>query len=330
MSIGKSIIIPVYNAEDTIVDCLDSLTKQTINKEDFEVICIDDGSTDRTNKLLKNYNQILNYKVITQVNKGPSRARNKGAELAVGDIILFTDSDCVLDRNWIGEMLKPLEDKYITGVQGAYKTKQNSIIALFDQIDIESRYNKMKKNDFIDSIGTYSAAYRRDVFMKYGGFNTNYKAACGEDIEFSFLLNKNGYRLVFTENAVCYHRHPDTIKKYLKTKFSRGYWRTLLYKNYKNKIYNDTYTSFILKLQYLCIILFIILSVLVLLNFINKLTPIVFAILFILLQFPFFFFSVKKNYKVALFSFLIVTLRSIFFLSGMMLGVSHLIMGKLK
>ena len=330
MSIEKSIIIPVYNAEDTIVDCLDSLTKQSINKEDFEVICIDDGSTDRTNKLLKNYNKILNYKVFTQVNKGPSQARNKGAELAEGDIILFTDSDCILDENWISEMLKPLEDKSIAGVQGAYKTKQNSIIALFDQIDIESRYNKMKKNDFIDSIGTYSAAYRRDVFMKYGGFNTNYKAASGEDFEFSFLLNKNGYRLVFTENAVCYHRHPDTINKYLKTKFSRGYWRTLLYKNYKNKIYNDTYTSFILKLQYLCIILFIILSVLVLLNFINKITPIIFAILFILLQFPFFFFSVKKNYKVALLSFIIVTLRSIFFLTGMMLGASHLIMGKLK
>ena len=60
-------------------------------------------------------------------------------------------------------------------------------------------------------------------------------AASGEDIEFPFLLNKNGYKLVFAENAICYHKHPDTILKYLQIKFSRGYWRTLLYKNYKNK-----------------------------------------------------------------------------------------------
>ena len=330
MSVRISVVIPVYNAEDTIIDCLDSLAEQTINKEYYEVICIDDGSTDRTSKLLKKYIQIANYKIFNQINSGPARARNEGAELAVGDIILFTDSDCILDRNWISEMIKPLEDKSIAGVQGAYKTKQISIIALFDQIDIESRYNKMKKKNFIDSIGTYSAAYRRDIFMKYEGFNTNYKAASGEDIEFSFLLNKNGYKLVFAENAICYHKHPDTILKYLQIKFSRGYWRTLLYKNYKNKIYNDTYTSFILKLQYLCITLIFISSVLVLLNFISEMTPIVFFVFFMLLQFPFFFFAIKKNCRVAMFSFFIITFRSIFFLSGMIVGVSHLIMGKLK
>nr|ADI22506.1 glycosyltransferases, probably involved in cell wall biogenesis [uncultured verrucomicrobium HF0500_08N17] len=325
-----TVIIAVFNSEDTIIHCLDSLAEQSINREDFEVICVDDGSTDSTSKLLKEYNHILNYKVVRHENNGPAFSRNKGAQLAEGKIILFTDADCILDGNWIIEMIEPFKNESITGVQGSYRTKQKKLIALFDQIDMESRYKKLKKNDYIDSIATYSAAYRRDTFLKYGGFNTNYKQASGEDFELSFLLSKEGHKLIFSENAICYHKHPDSIIKYLKTKFSRGYWRTLLYKNFKNKIYNDTYTSLLLKLQYLSITLFFISTVLVLFNFISKTVPIVCVTLFILLQIPFFIFALKKNIKVAFLSFPIVTFRSIFFLSGMLLGVTHVIMGKLK
>ena len=92
-----SIIIPVYNAENTIVKCLDSLANQSISQKYYEVICIDDGSLDNSFAILTAYNNIKNLTTITQPNNGPARARNNGTEKARGNILLFTDSDCVLD-----------------------------------------------------------------------------------------------------------------------------------------------------------------------------------------------------------------------------------------
>ena len=99
MTINISIIIPVYNAENTILQCLNSLANQSINQKYYEVICIDDGSLDNSFAILTAYNNIKNLITITQQNNGPARARNKGAEKARGNIILFTDSDCIFYWN---------------------------------------------------------------------------------------------------------------------------------------------------------------------------------------------------------------------------------------
>ena len=134
-----SVIIPMYNGESTIEKCLKALKQQSFNGK-FEVIVVDDGSTDNGANLAEK----LGVKVIRQKNKGPASARNNGAKIATGDIIVFTDSDCVPSESWLAEMAEPLKDKGITGVQGAYKTKQKKLIARFAQLEIESRYERMK------------------------------------------------------------------------------------------------------------------------------------------------------------------------------------------
>ena len=108
-----SIIVPTYNAEGTIETCLSAFKNQSIPKEDYEVIVVDDGSTDGTADIVKRYP----VKYIRQENKGPAAARNNGANHAVGDIILFSDSDCVPDANWVNEMVKPFEDAKVTAVR---------------------------------------------------------------------------------------------------------------------------------------------------------------------------------------------------------------------
>ena len=160
-----SLIIPAYNAERTIASCLGSALNQSLSRDEYEIVVVDDGSTDKTSEIVKSYP----VRLIQQRNQGPAVARNSGANEAKGNILIFTDSDCELDFKFLKEITSPIEsDPEIVGVQGSYKTKQKEIMAQFGQVEIETRYRRMAKNKYIDFIGTYAAAYNKDIFQKYG------------------------------------------------------------------------------------------------------------------------------------------------------------------
>lgn len=238
-----SVIIPVYNAEKTIEKTLKALLRQSF-KGIYEIIPVDDGSTDETGKILESYSKKYSkIKLIHQKNSGPAAARNKGAKKSKGKILIFTDSDCIPEKNWIKEMIKPIENR-VVGIQGRYKIlNKESIMARFVQYEFEQRYQRTEKFEYIDFIGTYSAAYKRDVFMKLDGFDESFPKASGEDPDLSFRVEKAGYKMVFNPNAVVYHPHPETLKKYLKMKYGRGYWGRLLYKKHPEKKGDQSYNS---------------------------------------------------------------------------------------
>jgi len=249
-----SVIIPAYNAERFIDKCIGALLNQDYQREDYEVIVVDDGSADGTAALIKTYS----VKYIHQKNQGPATARNAGAREAKGEIILFTDSDCVPSRNWIKEMVAPFGNKEVIAVKGAYLTQQKSAMARFAQLEFEERFEMLKKVESIDMVDTYSAGYRKEVFLQLGGFDTSFPVANNEDTELSYRMSKCGFKMVFNPNAIVYHlNHPDSITRYARIKFWRGYWRTVVYKKFPEKAVKDTYTPQTLKLQ----ILFLFLSI---------------------------------------------------------------------
>ncbi len=192
-----SVIVPVYNGEKTIDKCLASLLKQT--KKPDEIIVVDDGSKDQTKAVVEKFSGIT---FLEQEHKGPAAARNTGARKARGDILLFIDSDCIASESWVAEMAKPFENKNISGIQGRYKTEQKDTVARFVQLEIEDRYDRMKKRSYLDFIGSYAAGYRKDIFLEFGGFNETFTMASGEDPELSFKLAKAGHKMVFNPNAV--------------------------------------------------------------------------------------------------------------------------------
>ena len=235
-----SVVIPSFNSEKTIGNTIEALLKQNFPKKNFEIIVVDDGSSDRTVEAAKEYP----VKVFPLPHKGPAYARNFGAKKAKGSIILFTDSDCVPDKNWIKNMVKPFEDENVVGVSGTYKTlNQESFIARFGGYEIGQRHEKMAKQKTIDFIGTFSAGYRKNIFLKFGGFDTRFKTSSGEDPELSYRIAKAGFRLVFQSSAFVYHPHPSTLYKYLRQKYYRAVWRNLMYwGKHKDKVLSDSYT----------------------------------------------------------------------------------------
>jgi cellulose synthase/poly-beta-1,6-N-acetylglucosamine synthase-like glycosyltransferase len=182
-------------------------------------------------------------KVVVQKHAGPAVGRNRGVRHSRGSIILFTDSDCIPNRNWIRNMTKPFQNKEVVGVSGTYRTANNhSIVSRFVGYEIEDRHDAMMKRKSIDFVGTFSAGYKRDVFLKFGGFDENFQRASGEDTDLSFKISKAGGKIVFAPGAYVSHHHPERLWTMLKKKFWMGYWRILLYKKHRDKLFRHTYT----------------------------------------------------------------------------------------
>jgi len=314
-----SVIVPAFNAEVILTACLEALLDQSTPIEYYEVIVVDDGSTDNTSKRAQQFN----VKSIYQINQGPAAARNRGAREARGEILLFTDSDCIPDRRWIQQMTLPFENPEVVGVKGAYKTHQNRLTARFAQAEFEDRYDRLQSQSPIDMIDTYSAAFRKDIFQEMGGFDESFPVANNEDTDLSYRLVAAGHKLVFNREAFVYHTHPDTLLKYLRIKFWRGYWRMVVYGRYPDKAVKDSYTPGVIKIQTLLMGLSMVLLAL------SWLMP---SVLFLTLMawagivvssLPFSFKTFRKDHWVGIMSPVFILLRSLVFAAGSLSGIAR-------
>lgn len=242
-----SVIVPAYQAAAVIGDCVRALAQQTLDRARYEIIVVDDGSTDATGDVAQAAGA---DRVVRVPHGGPAAARNAGIAAAQGEIVLFTDADCEPADDWIARMVTPFADLQVMGVKGTYRTRQSSLIARLVQLEFEIRYARMAELPCIDFVDTYAAAYRRPLLVTYGGFDTAFPIPSAEDVDLSFRLARAGHWLVFAPEAWVWHRHPATLRRYLARKARFGYWRALLYVRYPDKITGDTHTDPALKSQF--------------------------------------------------------------------------------
>jgi cellulose synthase/poly-beta-1,6-N-acetylglucosamine synthase-like glycosyltransferase len=240
-----SIIIPTFNGARRIESCLDALLEQ-VSGRDVEIIVVNDGSTDNTSEVVGCYSSV---RLISQANAGPAAARNRGVHEARGEIILFTDDDCVPMHGWLDAMLEPFKDLEVIGAKGVYRTRQKKLVARFVQIEYEDRYRLMAGLSSIDFIDTYSAAFRRARFLEMNGYDTSFPVACAEDIELSYRMSARGWKMKFVPSAVVYHTHPDAFWSYLKKKYKFAFWRVLAVHKNPSKGVKDSHTPQIMKFQ---------------------------------------------------------------------------------
>ncbi len=243
MSETVSIIIPVFNGAETLPNCLNALQQQTHPPD--EIIVVDDGSTDGTTMIAKEYG----VTILQQINSGPAAARNRGAAASQGTLLLFTDTDCVPVKQWVEAFVAVFSDPTVVGAKGTYLTQQPELTARFVQQEYQDRYDRMEGQPQIDFVDTYSAAYRRDIFLQTGGFDTTFPTASVEDQEFSFRLAGQGYRLVYVPQATVFHQHNRSFLAYAKRKYWIGYWKSLVTQRYPAKLAQDSHTPQILKVQ---------------------------------------------------------------------------------
>jgi glycosyltransferase involved in cell wall biosynthesis len=246
-----SIIIPAYQAATALPRCLDALCHQSIDRSRYEIIVVDDGSTDNTadaaEQALQNHSPAH---VIRATHGGPARARNLGVQAAQSNLLLFTDADCEPVPDWIEQLSSVFTDPTISGAKGTYRTRQTSLIARFVQQEYQERYDRLQRLTPIDFVDTYAAAYRREVFIDEGGFDAvGLPTASVEDQEFSFRLAASGHRLVFVPEAVVYHQHNTSLRRYFRRKYNIGCWKIYVLRRHPAKALRDSHTPQIIKVQ---------------------------------------------------------------------------------
>lgn len=310
-----SVVVPAYNAEKTIGRLLTALKDQ--NQKNVETIVVDDGSHDRTVEVAKSFN----VRVFPNRHKGPAWQRNFGARAARGDVIVFTDADCVPPKQWLGEMVAPLKDKGVVGVSGAYRTlNPEKLVSRFEGYEIESRHERMAKKKYTDFIGTYSAAYRKDTFLGAGGFDTSFPMASGEDTELSFRLAGMGHKMVFNPKAWVWHPHTSTFRSYVKQKFWRAYWRVLLYKRHPKKAYGDSYTGLEIPLSAASMMFFILSALFVPLNPLMLISVLGALLALYAVNIRLIKFLSRKGAGMALLALFMLPLRTVIWMAGFSAG----------
>ena len=209
-----SIIVPTYNRPHQIPPLLQSLRR--LRYPDCEIIIVDDGST------VGDLGQLTlpeNARVVRQANGGPAMARNTGARLATGDLLAFTDDDCRPHPNWLAPFAKQFEhtpDALFGGqvVNGL----PNNPYAVATQHLID-----FLRGDPPVFFPSNNIAIGRTRFHTLGGFSESFPLAAGEDRDFCDRAN----RLVYCPNAIIYHDHHLTLRRYWRqhANYGRGAWQ---------------------------------------------------------------------------------------------------------
>ncbi len=253
-----SVVIPAHNAAGTIAASLRALENQTIPRHLYEIIVVDDGSTDGTAEAARQFMPSSGSanpsdetaplaKLIRQPHQGAAAARNAGARVARGDVILFLDADCIPAPDWLERMLSHVSMDGVAGAGGRIQTRQQCLIPRFIQIEYDERYERVARYRSVDFVSSATAAYRRETFQAIGGFDTAMLGA--EDVDLSFRLAEAGYKLVFAPDAVVYHPHPVTLWAYVRRKFQYARWRAAVYSRHPRKVADDSRTPQAQKLQ---------------------------------------------------------------------------------
>ena len=230
-----SIIIPAYNAERTLGECLDGCLAQ--GYPDTEIIVVDDGSTDGTERVAR----ARGVGYMRQENGGPAKARNTGARVAEGEVIAFTDSDCIPEPNWIEALVASLDEDAVA-VGGTYGiANPDSTLARLIHEEISVRHSHF--GEVVDFLGSFNVAYKKAAFDGAGGFDESFRIASAEDNDLAYRLADHGGTLRFARDAVVRHHHPTRLWPYLKTQMRHGFWRMKLYAKHPKRAKGDRYAD---------------------------------------------------------------------------------------
>jgi glycosyltransferase involved in cell wall biosynthesis len=233
-----SVIVPAYNAQHTIGHTLKALIEQDF-AEQFEIITVDDGSTDQTANVIRSFASV---RYVHQSNAGPASARNQGARLAQGEFLAFTDSDCIPQKDWLTCLVQGFIQPEVGVVMGSYGiANPHNLLAWCVHKEILFRHQHLL-SDFPKVFGSYNFCVKKSVFEKAGGFNVSYRNASGEDNDLSYKIIALGARIYFKRNALVNHYHPTKVKKYLKEQYRHGLWRVQMYAAHPTMTQGDGYT----------------------------------------------------------------------------------------
>jgi glycosyltransferase involved in cell wall biosynthesis len=231
-----SVVVPVYNGGAGLPECLRALSAQTLPRADYEIIVVDDGSTDDSAKQAERFHARL----LRQENRGAAAARNKGLSVASGEWVAFTDADCLPSRGWLEYLLvavaaKP-EHGPVLGAAGrivGFPTDSAAarFVDLTGALDAE-RHLAHPRFPFAPS---GNVMYRRSALLATGGFDARYVSYEACELHQRLLEHQRG-EFYFAPRAVVLHRHRSSWREYVRQQFNYGRGMGQFYWHQRTKI----------------------------------------------------------------------------------------------
>jgi len=223
-----SVVIPVLNERNNILKCIESVKEQTYPSQKYEIIVIDNGSTDGTQELLRD----LGIKWSIEERLGRAPAKNKGIEMAGGEIIAFIDGDCIADPHWLENLIHGF-DIQTGGVGGEIKPLFRGNPSGLARFLAKKGYLSQSQHinhPFLPFAVTANVAYRAEVFKRIGGFNEMF----GEDADLSWRMQlETDWKMRYKPEAVVYHPYEVTLEFLIRQKVRHATGTVMLYKKYR-------------------------------------------------------------------------------------------------
>ena len=221
--IEVSIVVPTYNQTELLKLLLASFDRMDVPMP-LEVLVVDDCSPDDTGVVMRAWMEQphafeTRYLRLEQ-NGGPGVARTRGAQEARGRIVAYTDSDCIVEKDWIGNLVRKLDPgKKIVGVGGrVLAVSEKSVWARHYML-----HKILEPHVWLQYIITCNCCYLREPLLEVGGFPAGFRCAGGEDLAACVLLWRQGWRLERDDEAVVHHHFRHDLKNFCRTWYNYGY-----------------------------------------------------------------------------------------------------------
>jgi glycosyltransferase involved in cell wall biosynthesis len=237
LELKLSLIVPVYNRPDEVLELLQSLANQ--NDKDFELIVVEDGSNVPCEDICNQFKGEFPIQYFFKENTGPGLSRNYGVERAHGDYCIFLDSDCVLPPQYIQEVRSFLMSNSVDAFGGpdaadnGFSRNQKAInyamTSFFTTGGIRGASEKLEKFH----PRSFNMGITKEVFEKTGGFPTTryaYAKAAGEDLDLSIQIIKAGFKTALIPKAFVYHKRRTSIEQFVRQVYNFGIARVTISK----------------------------------------------------------------------------------------------------
>jgi O-antigen biosynthesis protein len=225
-----SVVICAYNAERTMRPCLESL--RHLQYPNFEVVIVDDGSRDSTAAIAADFPE---FRLIRQPNKGLSVARNVGLHAARGDIIAYTDSDCVADPHWLSMMVRTMTEGVFDGCGGPnYAPHEEGWVEGCVAASPGAPSHVLTSEDRAEHLAGCNMFFRKAALAQIGGFDAQF-AAAGDDVDICWRMLDAGFSLGYCPAAFVWHFRRNTVKAYYGQQRGYGKAEAMLYMKYPER-----------------------------------------------------------------------------------------------
>ncbi|MEW6008116.1 MAG: glycosyltransferase [Candidatus Omnitrophota bacterium] len=231
-----SVIVPAKGLADYLEKCITSLID--LDYPNFEIIVVDDGLSIRAKNILTNYGAKI--RILDSGLKGPSYCRNMAVKESDAEYIAFTDSDCILDKFWLKELIRGFQlypDAVgVGGTQGLPKDAskfEERVFLFMKKSGFITDYMRKTKSNIIKEVkhnASCNVMYKREIFLKEQGFLEGLWP--GEDVELDYRLRKKGYKLFFNPKALIFHHRPKDLNSFLKMMYRYGWAQGFLVRRY--------------------------------------------------------------------------------------------------